>query len=308
MILNGVLVVLARFADYSGAMILFGSSFFLLYSPTTTAALSSDFLWTKRLLVWAAVLTFGATLLGFLAQMAGLAGSFTSAMQPATLKAALLEMNFGPSSLVRALVSVLVVLTARWMRAGPSFWALCSLAGAVACASFAWMGHGAATEGAAGWLHLVGDIVHSLAAAGWIGALVVFALLLAQTLSPAQQRGLQLSLAQFSGVGTALVALLIASGFINSAFLVGWNTSQIIASRYGQVLAAKLLLFVLMLTLAATNRFRHTPMLAQSLAVAPTSRAALQPLRRSVMAETGTAFAVLALVSWLGTLAPVTAQ
>lgn len=308
MSLNGVLIVLARFADYGGAMILFGSSFFLLYSPCAVAAPSSDFPWAKRLLAWAAVVMFAATLLGFFAQLAGLAGSIATALQPAALKAALLEMDFGPSSLVRALASVIVVVAARWMQPGRSLWALCSLGGAVGCASFAWMGHGAATEGAAGWLHLIGDIVHSLAAAAWIGALVIFALLLARPLSTAQQRGLQLSLAQFSGMGTALVALVIASGLVNSAFLVGWNPGRIVASRYGQVLAAKLALFVLMLALAAANRFRHTPMLAHALASPSDSTAALQALRRSVTAETAAAFGVLVLVSWLGTLAPVTAQ
>ena len=159
-----------------------------------------------------------------------------------------------------------------------------------------------------GWLHLAADIVHSLAAAGWIGALAMFFLLLRRPLPTQQQWALSQSLAQFSGIGTVLVALLVLSGIINSAFLVGWNVSHIVATRYGQVLVAKLLLFALMLALAAANRFRHSPVLAQALANAAGPAEALAAMRHSIVAETGAAFGVLALVCWLGTLAPVTAQ
>ena len=158
-------------------------------------------------------------------------------------------------------------------------------------------------------MHLVGDITHLLAAAGWIGALVVFWIVLARPIpTVSDQKALCASLTGFSGIGTILVAVIVASGLINSFFLVGWDPARIIAARYGQVLIAKLLLFTAMLVLAAANRFRHTPHFARALLKTEPTTEALSHLRKSITAETVVAGGVLALVSWLGTLAPVTAQ
>jgi putative copper resistance protein D len=308
--LADLLVLISRFIEYSGAMILFGSSLFLLYGgPIASDARSSDLIWTKHLLIGAGIGLFGATMMGFVAQTTVLAGSFGAISDPDTFKAALLDMNFGMSSLVRLTAAFLAITAAIVLAPGRGLWNLCALLGVIACLSFAWMGHGAATDGVLGWVHLAGDLAHLLAAAGWIGALVVFWIMLAKPLpSEAAQKALVTSLAAFSGVGTVLVAVIVASGLINSFFLVGWNPGRIIASRYGQVLIAKLLLFAVMLALAAANRFRHTPSFAKALLKSEPTMVALSHLRKSVIAETLTAAGVLILVSWLGTLAPVTAQ
>jgi putative copper resistance protein D len=310
MILTDLLILVSRFVEYSGAMILFGSSLFLLYGrPIASDAATSDLMWTKHLLIGAGIGLLVATATGFVAQTAVLAGSFGAISDPVTLKAALFDMNFGVSSLVRLAAAVLAIMGAVFLEPGRRLCILCAGLGTIACASFAWMGHGAATEGGPGWVHLVGDIAHLLAAAGWIGALVVFWIMLARPVpSVTGQQALYASLAGFSGVGTILVAVIVASGLINSFFLVGWDPARIIAARYGQVLIAKLLLFAVMLALAAANRFRHTPHFAQALLKTEPTTEALSHLRKSITAETVTAGGVLALVSWLGTLAPVTAQ
>jgi copper resistance protein D len=291
-------------------MILFGSSLFLLYGrPIAADATVSDLAWTKRLLIAAGIGLLAATVTGFVAQTAVLAGSFGAVSDPATLKAALLDMNFGISSVVRLAVALLAVTAAIFLKPGIRFWSICAGLGTIACASFAWMGHGAATEGSEGWVHLAADIAHLLAAAGWIGALAVFWITLARPIpSLTGQNALRTSLVGFSGVGTMLVAVIVASGLINSFFLVGWNPAHIVSTRYGQVLIVKLLLFAAMLALAATNRFRHTPHLGQTLLRSTPTTVPLTRLRHSIIAETVTAAGVLGLVSWLGTLAPVTAQ
>ena len=53
-----------------------------------------------------------------------------------------------------------------------------AIAAAVALASLAWSGHGAASEGFRGTVHLVADIVHLLAAGVWVGPLFALGLLL----------------------------------------------------------------------------------------------------------------------------------
>jgi len=308
--LTDALILVSRFVEFSGAMILFGSSLFLLYGrPIASDATARDLVWTKHLLIGAGAGLLFATFVGFVAQTATLAGSFGAVSDPVTLKAALLEMNFGISSLVRLATALFAVTIAVFLQPGQRLWAICAALGVIACASFAWMGHGAATEGSSGSVHLAGDVAHILAAAAWIGALVVFWMLLAKpALSIAGQEALCAALTSFSGAGTILVAIVVASGLINSFFLVGWDPAHIVAARYGQVLIGKLLLFAVMLALAAANRFRHTPYFAKALVKTEPVTVALSHLRRSITAETIAAAGVLALVSWLGTLAPVTAQ
>jgi putative copper resistance protein D len=307
MILTDFLILVSRFVEFSGAMILFGSSLFLLYGrPIVSSATASDLVWTKHLLIGAGFGLLVATVTGFAAQTAMLAGSFGAVGDPATVKAALLDMNFGVSSLVRLASALLAITAAVFLKPGRRLWVLCAGLGTIACASFAWMGHGAA-EGGSGWVHLASDITHLLAAAGWIGALVVFWIVLARPIPTVSGRkALCASLTGFSGIGTILVAVIVASGLINSFFLVGWDPAHIVATRYGQVLTAKLFLFAAMLALATANRFRHTPHLAQTLLKSEPTTVALSHLRKSIIAESAAAAGVLALVSWLGTLAPVT--
>jgi putative copper resistance protein D len=182
--------------------------------------------------------------------------------------------------------------------------------GTIATATFAWMGHGAATEGPGGLVHLVSDILHSWAGAVWIGALVAFALILrTRSPAPADLLALHRALHGFSGVGTLLVAVLLASGLANSWFLVEPDRlTSLWTTPYGRLLSLKLLLFTAMLGLAAANRFRLTPALARGLNEPLRQGEALADLRRSIALETAAALGVVALVAWFGTLAPPAAM
>ena len=73
-------------------------------------------------------------------------------------------------------------------------------------------------------------------------------------------------------------------------------------------LVAILVLFALMLALAAGNRFRLTPWLGSVLAGGEDPRQALQRLRRSVVAETLVGAVLLVVVAVMGTLAPPSAM
>ena len=178
----------------------------------------------------------------------------------------------------------------------------------LARASHGWE-HGAATEGVAGIVHLLSDIIHSLAAAVWIGALVAFVfLLLPDRRASYMDESLYESLRQFSGIGSGTVAALVVTGLVNSWFLVGLNRlTDFWTTLYGQVLLAKLIVFLGMLGLAASNRYRLTPALGDALDSGIFRIEAFSALRRSLILETVAAFAVLGLVAWLGTLAPVSA-
>src|SRR3546814_15261958 len=79
--------------------------------------------------------------------------------------------------------------------------------------------------------------------------------------------------------------------------------SGLFQSAYGQLLLIKLVLFGLMLALAASNRFSLTPALATGIEDGNIEGAVLR-LRRSLWLEGGAAVLILALVAWLGTLLP----
>ena len=94
------------------------------------------------------------------------------------------------------------------------------------------------------------------------------------------------------------------ANLINGWMLVGVDhLTDSGKSLYGRLLLAKLVLFAVMLGLAALNRFRLTPTFERSIASAD-HRRALGPLRVSLVTETGCIVVILGLVAWLGTLAP----
>jgi putative copper resistance protein D len=182
-----------------------------------------------------------------------------------------------------------------------------TLCGAVSLATLAWTGHGAVDEGTSGWIHLGSDVLHLIGSAAWVGALLGLVLLVTRPVSQVDNEHLRLThraLHGFGRVGTLVVATLVLTGLVNSWFLVGYeNVLTLLATPYGQLLVAKILLFGAMLALAALNRFRLTPRFEQAMA-SDDHVSEMGALRLSLSFETGCVVAILALVAWLGTLAP----
>lgn len=298
-------VIILRLVQYSAASVLMGSALFCVYALPAHGP-ASALRWPKPLLLGAALVLAAGTLLGLIAQTATLAGSLADALTADSLTAVIAQMDFGKAALARAAFALVAAVWVAVMPPGRALWIGAGLLGALAAATFGWMGHGPATDGSGHTLHLAADILHALAAAAWLGALAAFAWLV----SPARQSFERLAataeaLRRFSPLGIALVATLAATGLVNAGFLVGTDVRAALHDRYGQLLALKLVLFAGMLALAALHRQRSAPALAARVA----SRAmpqddALASLRRSLLAEALLGFAVLALVAWFGTLPP----
>lgn len=304
-------VVVLRLMQYAGAMVLMGSSLFFVYAlPTSGEGSAAHAWWARPLLIGAGLLLAAASILGLAAQSSLLAGSVSEGLKAATLTAVVSSMNLGKAAVVRSAVAILAVICLVALKPGRPAWIVAAALGAIATASLAWMGHGAATEGALGPMHLASDVLHALAAAAWLGALAGFiGLLEFQSSTRTGQQALRRALHGFSGIGSALVALLIVTGLINGWILVGpENLSGLWTTPHGRLLSLKLILFIAMLGLAAANRFRHTPSLGRALTVSASPEAPLQTLRRSVFLETGLGVAVLALVAVFGTLPPPAAM
>ncbi|CAN5134646.1 copper homeostasis membrane protein CopD [soil metagenome] len=300
-------VIGLRWVQMMGAMILFGSSLFFVYAlPKTIAGLGGALHWRMPLLRWAAAIVMATSVLGFLAQTVVLAGSVQDGLQIDALTAAA-GMNLGLSTAARTGAGGLCLLVLSMMKPGRLAWWVCVTAGGIICASFAWMGHGAASPGELGVLHTSSDVIHTLAAGAWIGALVGFLILLLtdRDRSVVGRNNLHAALSRFAGIGSGLVAVLIATGLVNSWFLVGLSgLPTLLATPYGQLLTIKLVLFIAMLGLAAANRFTLTPSLGRVLAEGSEVAPAVTSLRRSLLLETALSIGVIAVVALLGTLAP----
>mgnify|MGYP001555853882 CR=1 FL=1 len=214
-------VIVLRLVQYSAASVLMGSALFFVYAlPGQGPGSAASLRWPRPWLVGAALVLAAATVLGLVAQTATLAGSLTDALTPASLTAVVTQMDFGMAAVARAALALAAATYALAVPRGRALWLGAGVLGALACATFGWMGHGGATEGAGHMLHLAADVLHALAAALWIGALAAFARLAAAR-NPGAERlaALATALDRFSPLGIALVAVIAATGLVASGCL-----------------------------------------------------------------------------------------
>lgn len=285
--------------------LLFGLPLFAVYALQEA---ERDMLLPLRgLTISLSVLGLAVSAYSWMLMAANMVGGSIASVDQSTIEMLLCETSFGWAFMARIGALMAILAVALFMRRASSVvLAAMILPGAVALASLAWSGHAAAGEGASGWLHLVSDIIHLLAASAWIAALGAFLLIISAKKASAHRdlSAAHRALAGFATVGTTIVTLIVASGLVNSVILIGVeNVGALGRSLYGQLMLIKLVLFSGMLLLAADNRFRLTPAFKLALAHEETTGAPTL-LRRSLWLEAGAGIVVLAFVAWLGTLAP----
>ena len=102
---------------------------------------------------------------------------FGEAMTWNVLSTVLSETQFGLVSEIRFALAIILAACLAFDRVVPVRWpALGSALGLIA--AIAWTGHGGATLGAMGNLHLTVDVLHLMAAAAWVGGVFPLTLLL----------------------------------------------------------------------------------------------------------------------------------
>ena len=296
-------VIGLRWVQYLAALVAHGLPLFHLYGLRDLTPQPA----TRFAAVAGVALAAGA-LGGVIVQTAMMAGDWAAGLDLASLSYVVQSTNLGKAHVVRAGLAfsgVVALLTSSQHGLG-SIFAILAFAGAVA--TFAWSGHGAASEGAAGLVHLVSDIVHLLAAALWLGALAGFCLLLTGP-RKSEIRRMARALAEFSAIGTGAVTVLVVTGLLNAGFLVGADgLGLIMGSSWGVLLIAKLLLFTLMLGLAAHNRFNLTPALSRAVEGGAATHDPIQRLKVSVGLEMLAGAALLGLVAAIGVQMPPTSM
>ena len=287
-----------RAAQYAAASVVLGLPAFMLYGGAVFGGQAPR--WARPVVAGGAA-DFSLLALAALALQTGMmAGALDQALNPEALGFVIGGTSLGAAYVARAVAALLLVLSVLVLRPGRALWLVALLLGLIVAASFAWTGHGAATEGAGRWLHLTADILHAVAALIWIGAVFAFVVLATRRIGgdAASQSVLATALGGFAQVGTICVAVLLATGLVNSAFLVSIEHALTLGETpYGRLLALKLAAFVAMLGLAALHRFRSAPALERG-------EGGLSGLRLSLGAELALGLLVLGLVGAMGMLAP----
>jgi putative copper resistance protein D len=292
------LLIFVRFLHFAAVMSLFGASLFPLYALSMPVASVSKLMRQKAPLAAALALLSALAWLSLEGRL--MSGQPAGYADPHILGTVLHSTQFGHIWQWRLGVLVLLAGFAA-MRLASEGWYTRGLAilSAVAVATLAGVGHGAMGVGRDAWLHLGNQAAHMLAASVWVGGL---AALLVLVRGRVENLVLMKALRRFSSVGLAVVLVILASGLLNSWFLVG-SLEALFSSPYGQVLMCKLFFFSIMIVLAFYNRLVFLPKLDGS-----ENNLVVQRLIRSVALEQACALLVVAVVSVLGTLEPAFAM
>lgn len=232
--------------------------------------------------------------------------SMAEALSNGTAWAFFTETQFGRVSEVRLGLAVMLaalVLVRRLVPglARPAVWAIAFL-GIGFVASLAWCGHAGGGLGFGGDVHAANDVVHLVTAAAWVGGLTPLLLLIGPhvEMPPATRFHL---IRRFSSLAVLAVTGLAASGVINTWFMLH-AVRDLVVTAYGELLLAKVVLFIGMLAFAAANRLWLTPRLAVRHGQATPDDAALRLLCRFTAIEVALGVAVICVVAFLGELPP----
>jgi copper resistance protein D len=301
-------LIVSRLLQFASVIVVFGCGAFRLYglgvdpTPTTASALVPFDAWFWRVTTIGAIVVLLSALSLMLGVTANMAGSASAALDPDTISKVLLATSFGWVwcwHLVFAILAIGVCLVPRVHWRMPAILMLSFLL----LVSLGWIGHAVEGQGLTRLVHQTNQMVHLLAAGLWLGGLLPLAWLLGRARSPSDTAWISVArdvVPRFSQIGYAAVALLAATGAVNTLLLVG-SIRALVGTPYGRLLGLKIVLFLAMVTVALFNRFRLLPRLRRE-AQASTAATALA---RLVLYEQGLGLAILAVVSVLGSWPPV---
>jgi putative copper resistance protein D len=303
-------LITSRLLHFTALMLLFGAPLFSLYvvpregTPDEMELVRRLNSWLHRLITGAVglALVSGVALLGCTA--AAMSGDPMAAWKGDTLRLVLFNTRFGAVWQWQFAIAVLLLLFCLCVRSlsRKRLAVVVALSGALLVTA-ASIGHASMGSGTARFVHLLNQSVHLTAAATWVGGLLPLGFVLAGARRPASEPWASLArraLSRFSQVGTLAVALLLATGIVNSSLFVG----SLLGTLYGHILLVKICLFTIMASLALTNRLWLMPRIEASPALPGEGNRAMTSVWRNVLAEQGLGLLVLAVVSILGTLPP----
>ena len=227
--------------------------------------------------------------------VAAIGNGWGDALDPATIEAVLFETSVGTALLIQlalaaALAGTLVVPALARNTAT-------ALASGLLLASLALTGHAVMDEGWFGIAHQANDAAHVLAGGAWLGALVPLLAIFRMSPDPGRRAEAGVALKRFSTAAHGAVALVIATGAANTAFVLKrWPLSW--SSPYQALLMLKIVVVLIMTGLAVANRYLVVPRIAVDRA------GATRALRVATFAEIALGMVALGCVSVFGLLEP----
>lgn len=280
-------LILCRLAHFTALLVLFGwyLSRDVLLRPVLPVGMYRSSMPASR---WLATVALFSAVAWLLVTGASMAGIWSEGLQPATLMLVLGHTAFGTFWLWHLGFNILLlrVLSRSKAPAGALPLLLCSLL----LVTVAPTGHVAMFDGVYGGLMIANQLIHLSAVGAWLGGVTLLAMLMHGPATP----DLRVVLQRFSGLGYAMVALIVITGLINVRAMSGALWPVPAFAGFGLILAIKLAMVLCMLALALFNRLQLNRRGLR-----------LQRLRASIALECLFGFAALAAVSLLGTLPPV---
>jgi putative copper resistance protein D len=278
-------MVLCRFLHFTAVLMLFGAWVFrplLLGRQTLLDPILA------RVSRWLAAVALISGISWLLLVTVSMAGSWSAALDPSTLRLVLGNTFFGQVWTWHLLLNglLLIVLLTRLRTNKPLRLTL----GSLLLATLAPVGHGAMLDGLNGQLLILNQIVHLICVGAWLGGLMLLVMILRRPSDISVRTILQ----RFSGLGYALVAGLVITGLINVRVLTGQFWPTPLLSGFALILLIKVLLVAVMLGLALFNRLRIKD-----------CEGRMAALRTSVILEWLLGIGAVAAVSLLGTLPPI---
>jgi putative copper resistance protein D len=234
-----------------------------------------------------------AGLIWLAAQAAFMAEAETMADAAAAVWPVLTDTHFGHVLGTRV---GLLALSALALGSGANGGRRATAAGTLALALIlhTWSTHAAAAAGIDRTILLCTESLHLLAAGAWLGSLVpLFAAVGA--LAPEHCAH---AARRFSPLGMLCVAMLSGTALVQGWILIG-GLPALVGTDYGRIALIKLALLLILLGLAAANRFRYAPALRGR-----TGADARRWLRRSIAVETAVGLAAVFAASLLADLPP----
>jgi putative copper export protein/mono/diheme cytochrome c family protein len=201
-----------------------------------------------------AVLALASGMLWLGTATATIAGTDTLAATIAVLPTVALRTRFGQLLLLRLLLLLVALPLLRVRRFFlPVPLALVGIALALQAA----LGHAGAVGGSNGAGLLGSEFLHLLAAGAWLGGLPPLLVLTATLPPPAAAMALR----RFSPLGVSAVLVLTGTALAQASAFIG-GLPGLLGTAYGHIATLKLSLFLLLVMVAAVNRFVLTERLA----------------------------------------------
>jgi putative copper resistance protein D len=285
-------LVLCRFLLYGSAIFLWGASAYICWiAPADLAAQVSRRL--RHCYGLSTLLIVGTTASLLPLRAAAIGEGWADAFAPQMLSSVLTGTNVGQAWITQAGAAGLLIVSC--MATGRFRYGARAASAAFLLVSLTLSGHAAMHSGWLRMMHRLNDGVHLLSGGAWLGALVPIVVTLPMLRDPRWQGDARTALMRFSTAGHVAVALVITTGVINTALIVGsvpldWQL------EYQLLLSIKILIVFALIALAIGNRYLLVPRLARN--------PSLEPLKWTTGAEIALGFAVLGLVAVFGMLQP----